>query len=237
MSPLIGLSTYREQARWGIWDQPADLLPTTYADAIARAGGVPVLLPPVPDADATAVVARLDGLVVTGGADVDPGRYGASPHPRTVMWRTDRDAWELALLDAADHRDLPVLGICRGMQVMAVHRGGSLDQHVPESVGHETHSPRGPEFGDVEVATCPGTRLQLLVGARSHVGCHHHQAVREHPGFTAAAYAGDGTLEAMEAPGDRFLVAVQWHPETRADAGLFAGLVAASVQHQVAGRS
>jgi putative glutamine amidotransferase len=229
VNPLIGLSTYREQARWGIWDQPADLLPTTYADAIARAGGVPVLLPPVPDSDAAAVVARLDGLVVTGGADVDPGRYGASPHPRTVTWRTDRDAWELALLDAADGRGLPVLGICRGMQVMAVHRGGSLDQHVPESVGHETHSPSGPEFGSVEVDTCPGTRLRMLVGARSNVGCHHHQAVREHPGFTAAAFAEDGTLEAMEAPGDRFLVAVQWHPETRADAGLFAGLVAAAL--------
>jgi putative glutamine amidotransferase len=228
ISPLIGLSTYREQARWGVWDQPADLLPTLYADAVARAGGVPVLLPPVPGADAAAVVGRLDGLVVTGGADVDPGRYGAEPHARTVTWRTDRDAWELALLDAADTRGIPVLGICRGMQVMAVHRGGSLDQHLPDSVGHETHSPGGPEFGDVDVDTCPGTRLQMLVGERSNVACHHHQAVLEHPGFVAAAYAGDGTLEAMEASGDRFEVAVQWHPETRSDAGLFAGLVAAA---------
>ena len=226
--PLIGLSTYREQARWGVWDQPADLLPTSYADAVARAGGVPVLLPPAPDADAAAVAARLDGLVVTGGADVDPSRYGASPHPRTVSWRTDRDAWELALLDAADTRGLPVLGICRGMQVMAVHRGGSLDQHLPESVGHETHSPTGPEFGNIDVATCSGSRLEMLVGPTGNVACHHHQAVHEHPGFRAAAYAADGTLEAMEAPGDRFLVAVQWHPETRADAGLFSGLVAAA---------
>ena len=228
LRPLVGLSTYREQARWGVWDQPADLLPTTYADAVARAGGVPVLLPPVPGADATAVVARLDGLVVTGGADVDPGRYGAEPHARTVTWRTDRDAWELSLLEAADARSLPVLGICRGMQVMAVHRGGSLDQHLPDLVGHETHSPGGPEFGSVEVRTCPGTRLEMLVGPTGDVACHHHQAVREHPGFTAAAFAEDGTLEAMEAPGDRFLLAVQWHPETRADAGLFSGLVAAA---------
>ncbi len=230
MRPLIGLSTYREQARWGVWDQPADLLPTSYADSVDRAGGVPVLLPPIDPTTAVAAMSRLDGLVVTGGADVDPGRYGAEPHPRTVTWRTDRDAWELALLDAADARGLPVLGICRGMQVMAVQHGGSLVQHLPESVGHETHSPGGDEFGDVNVDTCPGTRLRMLVGERAAVGCHHHQAVREHPGFTPAAYAEDGTLEAMEAPGDRFLVAVQWHPESRADAGLFVGLVAAAAE-------
>ncbi len=235
MRPLIGLSTYREQARWGVWDQPADLLPTMYADAVSRAGGTPVLLPPVDPASAAYVVRRLDGVVISGGADVDPGRYGAEPHPRTVSWRTDRDAWELALLDAADEVDLPTLGICRGMQVMAVHRGGVLDQHLPESVGHETHSPGGPDFGSVDVETCPGTRLRLLVGDRSNVGCHHHQAVREHPGFTPAAYAEDGTLEAIEGAGDRFLLAVQWHPETRADAGLFSGLVAAAAARSLAG--
>jgi putative glutamine amidotransferase len=228
--PLIGLSTYREQARWGVWDQPADLLPTTYADAVERAGGVPVLLPPLDPTTAAAAMARLDGLVVTGGADVDPGRYGAEPHPQTVTWRTDRDAWELALLDAADSRGLPVLGICRGMQVMAVHGGGSLIQHLPDAVGHETHSPGGPEFGDVDVRTGEGTRLRMLVGERAGVACHHHQAVAEHPGFTVAASAEDGTVEAIEAPGDRFVVAVQWHPETRADAGLFAGLVAAATR-------
>ena len=228
MRPLIGLSTYREQARWGVWDQPADLLPTQYSDAVQRVGGIPVLLPPQDPAAAVDAVARLDGLVITGGADVDPGRYDAEPHPQTVSWRTDRDAWELALLDAADARDLPVLGICRGMQVMAVHRGGALEQHLPEVVGHETHSPGGDVFGHVEVDTCAGSRLRMLVGDTAAVGCHHHQAVREHPGFDAAAYAEDGTLEAMEAPGDRFLVAVQWHPETRADTGLFAGLVAAA---------
>ena len=228
--PLIGLSTYREQARWGVWDQTADLLPTTYADAVQRAGGVPVLLPPQDPSSAPAVVARLDGLVVTGGADVDPGRYAAEPHPRTVSWRTDRDAWELALLDAADARGLPVLGICRGMQVMAVHAGGTLEQHLPDAVGHETHSPGGDAFGDVDVETRPGTRLRMLVGEEGLVACHHHQSVVEHPGYEPAAYAADGTLEAMEAPGDRFEVAVQWHPEARKDAGLFTGLVAAAIE-------
>jgi putative glutamine amidotransferase len=225
---LIGLSTYREQAQWGVWDQPADLLPTQYADSVARAGGVPVLLPPQEPALAADAVRRLDGLVITGGADVDPSRYGAEPGPRTTGWREDRDAWELALLEAADAVDLPVLGICRGMQVMAVQRGGVLVQHVPDLVGDDSHSPGGDAFGDIEVATEPDSRLRQLVGDRVFVGCHHHQAVHSHPGFVPSAVADDGTLEAMEAPGDRFALAVQWHPETRSDAGLFTGLVAAA---------
>jgi len=233
--PLIGLSTYREQARWGVWDARADLLPSQYADAVERAGAVPVLLPPQDPAAAAVVMARLDGLVVSGGADVDPTRYGAQPHARTVRWREDRDAWELALLDAADTRLLPVLGICRGMQVMAVHRGGLLDQHTPDVVGHEDHSPGGDVYGDIDVETRPGSRLALLVGDRHEVGCHHHQSVREHPGYAPAAFAADGTLEAMEAIGERFEVAVQWHPETRADAGLFRGLVEAARSPHVTG--
>ena len=227
-SPLIGLSTYREQARWGVWDVRADVLPSYYADAVQAAGGVPVLLPPLePDAAPTAV-ARLDGLVICGGADVEPRRYDAEPHPRTAGWRADRDEWELALLDAADARELPVLGICRGMQLMAVHAGGVLDQHTPDRVGHDEHSPGGDAFGDIEVSTVDGSVLNSLVGERHQVSCHHHQSVRSHPGFTASARAEDGTLEAMEVAGPRFRVAVQWHPEVRRDAGLFAGLVAAA---------
>jgi putative glutamine amidotransferase len=228
-APVIGLTTYREEAAWGVWHQRADILPTQYAAAVEAAGGVPVLLPPLDQAGAAdAVVARLDGLVISGGADVDPGRYGAEPHPRTAQWRRDRDAWELALLDAAAAIGLPVLGVCRGMQVMAVNAGGQLDQHTPELVGHELHSPGGDSFGRVEVTTAAGSRVASLVGERLTVNCHHHQSVREHPGFTAVAHAADGTLEAMEAPGDRFCVAVQWHPETVADAGLLAGLVRAA---------
>jgi len=161
---------------------------------VEAAGGVPVLLPPVDPISASAVVARLDGLIITGGADVDPGQYDEPPHPKASGWRDDRDAWEIALLDAADSRGIPVLGICRGMQLMAV--------------------------------------LRLLVGDRQSVGCHHHQSVRSHPGFVAAAAATDGTLEAMEQPGPRFCLAVQWHPETVADAGLFRGLVEAAT-HQI----
>lgn len=230
--PVIGLSTYREQARWGVWDQSADVLPTVYAEAIEAAGGVPVLLPPTtPYAEAaTAAVSRLDGLVITGGADVSPERYGQRPHARTTGWREDRDAWEVALLDAADEAGLPLLGVCRGMQVMAVHAGGALDQHVPDLVGHDRHSPGADAFGETQVALIPGSRLASLLGTSLTVHCHHHQSVRAHPGFTAAARAADGLLEAMEAPGDRLCVAVQWHPEMAADAGLFQALVDAASQ-------
>jgi putative glutamine amidotransferase len=228
--PLIGLTTYREQARWGVWDASADLLPTAYATAIEAVGGVPVLLPPLEQAAqaAAVVVARLDGLLVSGGADVDPARYGDRPHARTVQWREDRDAWELALLDAAEAKGLPTLGVCRGMQVMAVHAGGALDQHTPDLVGHDGHGPGGDTFGEIHVDTGPESLLRTLVGERLSVHCHHHQSVREHPGFVAAAHAADGTLEAMEQPGQRFCVAVQWHPEMAHDAGLFRALVGAA---------
>lgn len=231
-TPVIGLTTYREQATWGVWQQRADVLPTQYAAAVEETGGVPVLLPPVGQPGAAdSVVARLDGLVVSGGADVEPERYGAGPHPMTAGWRPDRDAWEAALLGAAEAIGLPVLGVCRGMQVMAVHAGGVLDQHTPDLVGHDRHSPGGDEFGRIEVSTVPGTRVSGLLGPELSVNCHHHQSVRTHPGFTPAAHAADGTLEAMEETGDRFCVAVQWHPETAADAGLLAALVRAAAGH------
>jgi putative glutamine amidotransferase len=235
-APVIGLTTYREHATWGVWQQRADLLPAQYAESVAATGGLPVLLPPVdvPGA-ADAVVARLDGLVISGGADVDPARYAAEPHPRTAGWREDRDVWELALLDAAEAIGLPVLGICRGMQLMAVHAGGTLDQHTPDLVGHEEHSPGGDVFGTIEVATVAGSRVATLIGDRLTVSCHHHQSVRDHPGYVAAAHAADGTVEALEAAdGDRFRVAVQWHPETAADAGLLAGLIRAAAARAAA---
>lgn len=231
MTPVIGLTTYREEAAWGVWHQRADLLPTEYAEAVVSTGGLPVLLPPQAQVGAAeVVVSRLDALVVSGGADVDPGRYGEEPHARTIAWRPDRDAWELALLDAAQAAGLPVLGVCRGMQVMAVHAGGRLEQHLPDAVGHDAHSPTGPTYSRTTVSTTPHTRVAGLVGSTVEVNCHHHQAVLDHPGFDAVAHAADGTLEAMERPGDRFAVAVQWHPETAADVGLLAGLVRAAAR-------
>jgi putative glutamine amidotransferase len=232
--PLIGLTTYREQARWGVWDQSADLLPSVYAKAIEAVGGVAVLLPPqgepgsAMDEAARAVVGRLDGLVISGGADVDPAAYAEEPHPTVRNTRADRDAWELALLTAAEQPALPTLGVCRGMQVMAVHAGGRLEQHLPDVVGHAEHNPQPGVFGTTGVTVIPGTVLHGLVGDMVDVHCHHHQSVADHPGFVPCAWAEDGTLEAMERRGDRLLVAVQWHPEVAADAGLFRGLVRAA---------
>ncbi|MDQ6642402.1 MAG: gamma-glutamyl-gamma-aminobutyrate hydrolase family protein [Actinomycetota bacterium] len=229
-TPLIGLSTYREQAAWGVWAQRADVLQVEYADAVVSAGGAPVLLPPAtsrPDV-APAVVRRLDGLVLTGGADVEPARYGESPHPRTAGWREDRDAWELALLQAADTEGIPVLGVCRGMQLMAVAAGGKLQQHTPDVLGSDLHSPGRDAFGEVTVTSAEGSRLRSAEGERLQVRCHHHQSVREHPGYTATAWADDGSLEAFEAAGDRFCVAVQWHPEMGRDQLLFDALVSAA---------
>lgn len=230
MKPLIGLTSYRERASWGVWDQPADLLPAVYADAIVRAGGVPLLLPPAsddPDA-AAAVVARLDGLVVSGGADVDPQRYGEQPHERTDAVRPDRDAWEVRLLSSAAAADLATLGVCRGMQVMAVAAGGTLEQHTPEVVGHEGHNPQPGVFGETTVSVAGSSVLHRVLGPEVTVHCHHHQSVRSHPGHVATAWAADGSLEAMESTGRRFCLGVQWHPERGRDQRLFDALVRAA---------
>ncbi|WP_370247158.1 gamma-glutamyl-gamma-aminobutyrate hydrolase family protein [Nocardioides sp.] len=240
MTPLVGLSTYREPARWGVWDAPADLLPATYARAVTAAGGVPVLLPPQPVDHAAAVVARLDALVICGGADVDPARYDAAPHPATGAPRDDRDAWEWALLDAAGSTDLPVLGVCRGMQVMAAHAGGTLDQHLPDLLDHDGHDPGGDAYGRTAVRLEPGSRLAQVVGEGPPVACHHHQAVRTHPGFRAVAWAPDGVLEAIEDPAHPFRLAVQWHPEVDEWAGaggVFAAVVAAARERALRDRS
>lgn len=228
LKPLIGITTYREQSRWGVWDEQADLLPAAYAKSIEAAGGIAVLLPPTadPTGDAAAVVVRLDGLVIAGGADVDPQRYGESAHEHTAGWREDRDAWELALLDAAT--TLPTLGICRGMQVMAVQAGGRLDQHLPDTLGHERHSPGGDVYGGVDISLVEGTKLSQILVTGPSVRCHHHQSVATHPGLIASAHAADGTIEALEDPDRPFWLAVQWHPETQADVGLFSALVNAA---------
>jgi putative glutamine amidotransferase len=233
--PVIGLSTYREEAAWGVWRQRADVLHAEYADAIVAAGGVPVLLPPASGslASARAVVSRLDGLVISGGADVDPSRYGDEPHERTTAWREDRDAWELALLSAADEIQLPVLGVCRGMQLMAVAAGGALDQHTPDVVGHEEHSPGADVFGRLKVRTLEGSRVRDAEGESVEALCHHHQSVRSHPGFRATAWSPDEIVEAMEAPGARFYMGVQWHPEMGRDIALFSALVDAASSGRV----
>jgi putative glutamine amidotransferase len=225
--PVVGITTYRETARWGVWNCPAVLVPADYVRQVSAAGGVPVLLPPVPgDAE---VLDRLDALVLAGGADVDPARYGADRSPRTGPAAADRDEAELALLAAALERDLPVLAICRGLQLLAVVRGGTLVQHLPDVVGSDVHVPAPGTYGDNAVSIAPGSRLAGLIGSEATWACHHHQAVeRLGDGLTAVAWAQDGTVEAAEADGARFVVGVQGHPEVGDDARLFAGLVEAA---------
>jgi putative glutamine amidotransferase len=236
---VIGLTTYLERAQSGIWDVQAGLLPHVYFDGIARAGGIAVLLPPQPvdDAIADRVLDGLDGLVITGGKDVDPTAYGQQPHPETDEPRRDRDAWEFALLTRAIRRGMPVLGICRGAQVVNVALGGTLHQHLPDVVGHSNHQLGNAVFGTSQVHTVPGTRLAALIGETSDAQCYHHQAIdRLGAGLIVSAQAADGVIEAVEIDPandqDKWVLAVQWHPEERLDdLRLFAGVVDAAASY------
>lgn len=232
MRPVIGITTYVEPVDRGDWPGlRSTVLPQAYVDQVQSAGGIALLIPPRADADlplAEAVLARIDGLILAGGADVEPSRYAAQPHPLIQQARPDRDALELSLARATADSRLPVLGICRGMQVMAVAAGGTLIQHLPDVVGHTGHSVAPGTYADHPVFPVAGTRLHALLGPEVTVPSYHHQAVADHPGYAAAAYAADGTLEAMEDPDAPFRMAVQWHPEVGTDPRLFEALVAAA---------
>ncbi|MGW5119552.1 gamma-glutamyl-gamma-aminobutyrate hydrolase family protein [Streptomyces noursei] len=222
--PLIGISTYQEEARWGAWALPAALVPAGYPRLVRRAGGLAALLPPGDPETAAATVARLDGLVIAGGADIAPARYGAQPHPRTGPPALDRDAWELALIEAALAARVPLLGICRGLQLLNVALGGTLVQHLDGHAG-----PPGV-FGRHEVTSVPGTLLAARLPEPVAVPTYHHQAVdRLGSGLVVSAYAEDGTIEAVELPGAPALtLAVQWHPEAGEDTRVMDALVAAA---------
>lgn len=229
--PIIGITCYVEEAVRGVWQSMSHaLLPYSYVTKAERAGGIAVLIPPRLDGDAEmarAVLSRLDGLILAGGADVEPRRYAAQPHPRVQQARPDRDAFELALAAVTREWDTPVLGICRGMQVMAVAAGGTLEQHLPDVVGHDEHSPAPGVYGSHSVRTVEGTTVSALLGEQVVIPSYHHQSVSSHPGYVPAAWAPDGTLEAMEHTASRFRLAVQWHPEAGPDDRLFSGLVQA----------
>lgn len=229
---MIGLTTYRQRAQSGVWDVQAGFLPGVYIEGVTRAGGIAALLPPQPvnDAIADRVIDGLDGLIITGGRDVDPAAYGHDPHPSTDEPARDRDDWEFALLRAALRKHLPVLGICRGAQVLNVALGGTLIQHLPDVVSHTRHQQGKGVFSTSVVDTIDGTRLAGLIGESVQVQCYHHQAIdRLADGLVVSAADGDGVIEAVEMPGDDFVVAVQWHPEeTLDDVRIFAGLVAAA---------
>jgi gamma-glutamyl-gamma-aminobutyrate hydrolase PuuD len=223
--PLIGITTYAQEASWGVWRLPAALIPLDYVDAVERAGGRPVLIPPSEDGVGETLDA-LDGIVFSGGADVEPSRYGADPHPETDAPQERRDAGEMALLEAALHRDMPTLAICRGFQLLNVARGGNLVQHLPDDVGSDEHKRIPGVFAQHPVQVKDGSRLAAMVGGRSDVTSHHHQGIGlVGEGLVETAWADDGTLEAVEDPTLRFAVGVQWHPEAGEDEALFEGLV------------
>ncbi len=232
--PRIGLTTYRERAAFGVWHETSDVLQASYSDSIHAAGGMPMLLPPaIVDEDlaaaAESAVDGIHGLVLTGGADVDPARYDAGRDEHTGPARSDRDTWEIALVDAALRRDLPLLGVCRGMQVLAVALGGTLLQHLPDEVGHEAHCPTVGEHGRHQVVLAAGSRIAGIVGPAADVATYHHQAVDRLPErVVATGWADDGTVEAFDVCDATWAVGVQWHPEVHDGTALFRALVEAS---------
>jgi putative glutamine amidotransferase len=226
MRPLIGVTTYVEPASWGVWhDLRTTLVPHAYVEAVTLAGARAVLLPP-DDRDAD-VVAALDGLVLAGGADLDPGLYGAEPEPLTDP-RPLRDAAELLLARAALKADLPILGVCRGMQLLTVAAGGRLHQHLPDVLGHEKHRPAPGVYGEHEARFTQGSRIAALMGDDVGIHCYHHQGVADPGTLTVTGRAEDGLPEAVEDPSRTFVVGVQWHPEVIRDRRLFGALVNAA---------
>jgi putative glutamine amidotransferase len=230
--PIVGLCTALERARWSVWDQDAALLSRSYLTAVQDAGGLALMLPPDPRAqeDADEWLDLLDGLILAGGADVDPGAYGAERDRHTVHTVPDRDAFEIALALRAMERDMPLLGICRGMQVMNVARGGTLIQHLPDDKGHEDHRRALGTFenADHDVRLQQDSLVRRLAGERLHgTKSHHHQGVDEiGEGFEVTGWATvDDLPEVIEEPSRRFALGIQWHPEADPASPLIAGLV------------
>ena len=223
--PLIGITTYVEPASWGHWHVEAALVPYSYVRAVERACGRAMLVPP-DENGIEEVLDALDGLVFSGGNDMEPEEYGAETHPATTGTNPERDRGELALLEAALVRDLPVLAICRGFEVLNVARGGNLVQHLPEILGHEEHREVVGEFSEHAVRVDPSSRIREVRGS---VMSHHHQGIdRVGEGLREVAWAEDGTVEGIEDPEKSFVVGVLWHPEAGEDQRLFEQLVEAA---------
>ena len=233
--PVVGITTYVAPAKWGAWDVEAALVPADYVRVIEAAGGRALLVPPSADGiDET--LDALDGIVFSGGPDLDPDLYGQEAHPETLGIVKERDRAELALLEAALARDMPVLAVCRGSQVLNVALGGDLVQHLPDVVGDEKHKHTPGTFADHDVRLEAGSRVGRLLGERAPVKSHHHQGFgRLGKGLNPVGWADDGTLEAVEDPSRRFAVGVLWHPEAGEDARLFEEFVSQAVEYR-AGR-
>jgi putative glutamine amidotransferase len=233
--PMIGVCAAPERARWSVWDQPALLVPRSYVDAIQRAGGVALLIAPDPafQEDPDPVLDRMDALLLIGGADIDPAAYGTARHPETKHPVPERDTAEIALTRRALARDVPLLAICRGMQLLNVACGGTLVQHLPEALGHPEHRRVVGTFAGSEhdVRLMPGSQAARAAGEERHsTRSHHHQGVaRIGEGLEVTGRSViDELPEAIEAPGRRFALGVQWHPEADERSPVIAALVAAA---------
>jgi putative glutamine amidotransferase len=223
--PIIGITTYLVPASWGAWNVEAALVPADYVRAVSAAGGAPIMIPPGSSLPET--LALVDGLVFSGGSDLDPSLYASEAHPETSGVVRERDDFELELMRAALERDVPMLAICRGSQVLNIALGGDLEQHVPDRVGTELHREVPGVFSEHDVSVVAGTRLASILGDRTDVKSHHHQGFGSlGTGLLEAARAPDGTLEALEDPSRRFALGVLWHPEAGEDRALFEALVA-----------
>jgi putative glutamine amidotransferase len=229
--PVIGLTTYAEETRFGLQDTFAAVLPLAYVHAVHSSGGRAVLITPDdPDED---ILDRIDGIIFAGGSDVDPALYGEAPHPTTHV-KPERDAAEMLLLRAALTRDLPLLGICRGLQLMAVAYGGRLHQHLPDVLGHTGHRPTsGPKFGEHPVRLSAGTMCHKILGDEVTVNSFHHQGIADPGRLTVAGWCHeDELIEAAEDPSRAFALGVQWHPEDTNDFRVFAALAEAAAERQ-----
>jgi gamma-glutamyl-gamma-aminobutyrate hydrolase PuuD len=225
MKPVIGITSYAEEVTWGAWVEAAALVPISYVNAIERAGGRPLVVPPSEDS-IEETLAVLDGIVFSGGSDLDPAHYGAEPHPETDEAREVRDRAEMALLAAALERDMPVLAVCRGSQVLNVALGGDLVQHLPDTLGHDGHRLKPGAWSEHDVKLEAESRVGTLLGEHTPVKSHHHQGYgRIGAGLRVTGWAEDGTVEALEDPSKRFAVGVLWHPEEGEDMALFEALV------------
>ncbi|HET7352993.1 MAG TPA: gamma-glutamyl-gamma-aminobutyrate hydrolase family protein [Gaiellaceae bacterium] len=223
--PIVGITSYVEQAAWGAWHLEAALIPQMYVEAVESAGGRALVVPPSEDAVEETLDA-LDGLLLSGGADLDPAGYDAEAHPATNNTRPARDRAELALLEGALARDMPVLAVCRGSQILNIARGGDLVQHLPEVTGDERHRETPGVFSEHPVRIEDDSQLGALIPAHGPVMSSHHQGFgRIGEGLREVAWADDGTVEGLEDPSYRFAVGVLWHPEAGEDARLFEALV------------
>jgi gamma-glutamyl-gamma-aminobutyrate hydrolase PuuD len=229
--PIVGITTYLTRAAWGVWDLDAALIPAAYVRAVASVGGAPLLVPPGTDVDAT--LETVDGLVFSGGPDLDPALYGAEAHAETLGIVRERDDFELELMRGALDRDVPMLAICRGSQVLNVLRGGDIEQHVPDRVGTTAHREVPGTFSVHDVTVDAGSRLSAILGDHHDVKSSHHQGFgRVGDGLTVSAQAPDGTVEGLEDPTRRFAVGVLWHPEEGEDLALFAALVTEAAEYR-----